>query len=188
MISNSAKNSFDQSIMQALKGAMIAASGDACEVTKEDNPAAITESKVVMLTSSSYVFRVFVLIYFEPNEATREHFARRNRTSVADLTDQAFIDSLCESGNMCSGAFNRDLGRQYPHVGLSTPNILDKHCADNLETLKGGHVQHFRIDVNQSTLFHASLCVCDYADLDFSLASSAEMAEDEVSNGELELF
>jgi len=188
MISNIAKNSFDQSIMQALKGAMVAVSGDTCEVSKEDDPAAITESKVVMLTSSSYVFRAIMLLYFEPNEATREHFARRNRTSIADLTDQDFSDALCESGNMCSGAFNRDLLRQYPHVGLSTPNILDKHCADYIETLKVGHVQHFRIDVNQTTLFHASLCVCDYADLDFSLSSCAALAEDEVNNGELEMF
>jgi hypothetical protein len=188
MISQSAKNSLDQSLMLALKGAMVAVDGDLCEVTKDDDISGILESKVVMLTSSSYVFRVFVLIYFEPDDATREHFARRSRTSLAELTEQTFIDALCESGNMCSGAFNRDLGREFPHVGLSTPNILDRSCADNLAALNGGHVQHFRIDVNQATLFHASLCVCDYADMDFTFAYSDAPAEGEVSNGELEMF
>lgn len=186
MISSSAKNSFDKAIIQALKGAMVAASDDTCDVTIEDNPSAITESKFVMLTSSSYVFRAFVLIYFEPNEALREHFARRNRTTAADLTEQDFIDALSESGNMCSGAFNRDLGRHYPHVGLSTPNILDKHCADSLEVLNASHAQQFRIDINQTTLFRASLVVCAYANLDFYLPDT--VAEDEVSSGELEMF
>jgi hypothetical protein len=186
MISNSAKSSFDKAIIHALKGAMVATSDDTCEVFVEDPPPVITESKFVMLTSSSYVFRVFVLIYFEPNEVTREHFARRSRINVADMTEQDFTDAMSESGNMCSGAFNRDLGRQYPHVGLSTPNILDKHCAESLVAMNTSHSQHFRVDINQATLFRATLVVCAYAPMDFSLSDA--VAEDEVSSGELEMF
>lgn len=187
MISNSAKAGFDQLFTVALKGAMVAADGDRCDVTQLDRQASIKASQLVMLTSSSYVFRVFMLIYFQPNAPTREHFARRSHTSPDELSDHVFMDAICETGNLCCGAFNRDLSRVFPHVGLSTPNVLDARCAENLTTLKAGHVQHFQVDVNHATLFHASLCVCEYADLDFSV-DWLHTTEDDVSSGELELF
>ncbi len=187
MISNNAKAGFDQLFTSALKGAMVAVDGDRCDISQLDQQAGIKESQLVMLTSSSYVFRVFMLIYFQPNAQTREHFARRSRTTADELSDHVFMDAICETGNMCSGAFNRDLSRVFPHVGLSTPNVLDARCAENLATLKAGHVQHFQIDVNHTTLFHASLCVCEYADLDFTV-DWLHTIDDEVSSGELELF
>lgn len=188
MISNSAKAGFDQLFTAALKGAMVATDEDRCDVAQMDNRAGVKESQLVMLTSSSYVFRVFMMIYFEPNIQTREHFARRSRTATTELSDHSFMDAICETGNMCCGAFNRDLSRGvYPHVGLSTPNVLDARCAENLSMLKAGHGQHFQVDVNHITLFHASLCVCEYADLDFSV-DWLHTTDDSVSSGELELF
>ena len=187
MISNSAKAGFDQLFMVALKGALVAADGDRCDVAQIESQAGIKETQLVMLTSSSYVFRVFMLIYFQPNAQTREHFARRNRTTAADMSDAVFMDAICETGNMCCGAFNRDLSRVYPHVGLSTPNVLDARCAENLASLKAGHVRHFQVDINHNTLFHASLCVSEYADLDFSV-DWLHTSDDSVGSGELELF
>jgi hypothetical protein len=185
MISQNAKSSFDQLFTRALKGAWGGADNEPCEVTQVNDKSEITESQMVMLTSSSYVFRVFMMIYFQPNALTKEHLAKRNRT--AELTDHAFIDAICEGGNMCCGAFNRDLSWQFPHVGLSTPNILDARCATNLEPLNTGHIQHFRIEINHVPFFHASLCVCDYVDLDFSVACDA-LPSTATSDGELELF
>jgi hypothetical protein len=171
----------------ALKGAVVTSAEDRCDVTQLARQASLRDSQLVMLTSSSYVFRVFMLIYFQPSLQTREHFARRSRTTAAELNDHMFMDAICEAGNMCCGAFNRDLGRLFPHVGLSTPNVLDARCATNLAMLKAGHVQHFQVDVNQTTLFHASLCVCDYTDLDFSV-DWLHTVDDGASSGELELF
>ena len=187
MISSRAKASFDQLFVTALKGAMVATTEDRCDVTQLNGRVGITEPQLVMLTSSSYVFRVFMLIYFRLDAPTRAHFARRSQTTAAELGDHGFMDALCETGNMCCGAFNRELGRVFPHIGLSTPNVLDARCAENLTTLKTGHVQHFQVDVNQSMLFHASLCVCDYADLDFDVGW-VNTSRDDVDCGELELF
>lgn len=187
MISNSAKTGFDQLFVAALNGAMVAAAEDRCDVTQLKSRDSFHEPQVVMLTSSSYVFRVFMLIYFRPDAPTREHFARRSHTTAAKFSDHFFMDAICETGNMCCGAFNRDLSRVFPHVGLSTPNVLDARCAENLVSLKIGHTQHFQVDVNHGTLFHASLCVSSYADLDFDV-SWLNTTNDVVDNGELEFF
>ena len=47
--------------------------------------------------------------------------------------EQAFFDAIAERGNICCGILNRDLGHYFPHMGLSTPNILDKECSSKLE-------------------------------------------------------
>ena len=188
MISHSAKMALNQWFSKALKESMVAASGDQCAIETEDGNAAFPETKVVMLTSSSYVYRIFTVIYFDADLKTREHFARRTRADAQDMTDQEFIDAVCESANMTCGSLNRDLGRVYPHIGLSTPNILEARSADHLNVLQSGHLQHFRVDINGATLFHASMCVCEFADMDFSVGALAAVAEEEVDSGELEMF
>jgi hypothetical protein len=125
-----------------------------------------------------------VLIYFSPDEATRAHFARARRVSPAELGEQAFIDAISECANLCCGTFNRELGRVYPHIGMSTPNIMDRRCAQHLSLMEYGHLQHFVVRLNQRHDFHASLCVCEYEDLDFEVPPSAEPE----STGELEFF
>ena len=172
--------------MQSLQKSMAVMEQDRCEVAVTDASNGFSETNVVVLTSSSYVFRVMVLIYFNDNPETKTHFARRSGTSAAEMSQQEFVDALCEAANMCSGGFNRELGRFFPHIGLSTPNILERNCADHLNSLNPGLVRHFKVDINSATLFHASMCVCDYATLDFAYSPAAQ--EDTVADGELELF
>ena len=67
---------------------------------------------------------------------------------------------------------------------MSTPNLLDRNCLDYLETFDAGYVSHFEMRIGDSITMHASLCICDYADLDF-IVDTTESTED---NGELEMF
>ena len=186
MITASACAGFGAFLAQSLQKAMVVLPEDHCEVAEVTATDSFSESSVVVLTSSSYVFRVMVLIYFNEDLPTRTHFARRQGSKPDELGQQAFIDAICESANMCSGGFNRELGRFFPHIGLSTPNILERRCADHISALKAGLVKHFQVTVNGVNLFHASMCVCDYATLDFAYQPS--VAADTVGEGELELF
>lgn len=184
MISESARDGFNRLLSQSLKGSLAPLPDDSFELTMLPDLAEVMESKFVILTISSYLFRLMVLIYFSPDETTKEHFARINNVPVAEMSQQAFFDAISERGNMCCGILNRELGHHFAHMGLSTPNILDKECASKLNILGCGHIQHVRVDINNSVHFHASVCVCEFADLDFVVDEAAE----EESTGELEMF
>ena len=186
MISQNASAGFEALLVQSLKKAMTVLPDDHCEVVAVTATDAFSGSSVVVLTSSSYVFRVMVLIYFSADMPTKTHFSRRQGILPEELNEQAFIDAICESANMCSGGFNRELGRFFPHIGLSTPNILERRCADHISALKAGLVRHFQVTVNGAILFHASMCVCDYDTLDF--AYHPDTLSDAVGEGELEFF
>ena len=184
MISNNARDGFDYMFMQGIKGGLVASPEDNFEINVLPDLSEVRETKLVMLTVSSYLFRLMILIYFTPDQATKEHFARVNKSSVEDMSKQDFDDAISECGNISCGILNRELAQFFPNIGMSTPNILDKDCSSYLDILNSGHMQHLRVDINGAIHFHASLCVCAYADLDFKV----EMNEEETNTGELELF
>src|SRR5450830_657264 len=185
MLSQSAKDGFDILLMQSLKSGL-APSDSSAEVAllPPEQVGVIEDSQIVVLTVSSYLFRLMVMFYFTPNTATRAHFARINNVDEAEMSEQTFMDAIAESGNLCCGILNRDLGNFFPHIGMSTPNVIDKNCAAYLQKLNSQHIQHFAIDMDGSPRFHVSLCVSAYADIDFSV-SAEELGSD---TGELELF
>lgn len=184
MISQRARDGFDHMLKRAIKGAFQTPSGGACEVDVLDDIKGVKESRVAVLTVSSYLFRVMTLIYFTLDQPTRQYFAGINRTEPDEMDENAFLDVIGECGNICCGALNRDLAQHFPHLGMSTPNMLDRHCVDYLQTLDAGYIKHFTITVDDALTMHASVCVCDYTDLDFEV----DMSEAEESNGELEMF
>lgn len=186
MISPSARQGFEALLVKSLQKSLAVVDGDQIEVTEEFDNRGFLETHVVILTSASYVFRVMVLIYFNTDSATQTHFARCSGTDVNAHNPQAFIDAMCETANMCCGGLNRELVQFYPHIGLSTPNILERRCADHIHVLDAGLLKHFAVHVNGSPLFHASLCVCDYDTLDFHYTPFVQ--ENAVIDGELELF
>jgi len=100
------------------------------------------------------------------------------------MTHQDFIDAVCEAGNMCCGAINRELGAFYNGLGLSTPQILDIRSLPHMQRLGAQHLRHFRIDLAADLRLHASLCVRAYERMDFDWHAQ----EPAVGAGELELF
>jgi hypothetical protein len=184
MISKNAQDGFDHLLKQSLKAGLLKSAEDSCDISALDDLSKIKESKIVVLTISSYLFRLMVLIYFTPDAAARAHFAGLNGMQAHDVDEQSFYDAVGEFGNICCGILNRDLGQIFPHIGMSTPNIIDKNCSSYLSALGCGHIRHFMVDVNHRYSFPVSLCVCDHADLDFTV----EVAEEAATTGELELF
>jgi hypothetical protein len=153
----------------------------------------------VVLTVSSYLFRLLAIVYFRDDAATRAFFAGTSAAETIDaagaegspvtatLTEQEFLDRIGECGNMLCGSLNRDLGRHFPHVGMSTPNIIDRDCMRYVDLLGCGLKRHYRISLPDDLVMHASLCVSDYGTVDFHVEPAAAQEED-VSTGELEFF
>ena len=184
MISSNARESFNHLFIQGFKSAVVTEPQDVFDVSLAADLSAVGDTKCVVITVSSYLFRLMVLVYFTPQASTTSYFSRANRIAASDLSDAALTDAVCEFANMSCGAMSRALSRVFPHIGMSTPNIIDKECSSSLGRLNWGHIQHFKLEINEDTHFFASLCVSDYADLDFVVDTTPM----EVSSGELELF
>lgn len=185
MITQQAKDAFDFIVSNALKSALPSSSDDHVVVEVIEDVTEAKEKKIVLLTVSSYLFRVMTMMYFTLNRESKYHFAAINRTDPESMTENDFLDVICECGNIFCGALNRELAQHYPHLGMSTPNVLDRDCVDYLKELDAGHIRHFKVTINDVFTLHASLAVCDFADIDFTVDMTSNADE---SNGELEMF
>jgi hypothetical protein len=184
VISERAKTSFNQWIVDGLQSAFSNPHDPVHSAATVPELASLRATHVVMLSVASYRFRLMLLIYFSPDDVTRAHFAHLKHIAPSELTAQALEDAICEVGNMCCGAFNRSLGQIYPHLGMSTPNIVDRRCANHLNLMGFGHLQHFGLQLASGLSFHASLCVSEYDTLDFEAQHLAPAQ----ATGELEFF
>jgi len=184
MITDRAKASFDRLLVSSLRSGM-PVGGASVDVEPLKELGKIKEKKIVILTVSSYLFRAIAIMYFKPDAATRAYFNRNAEEGAPPLTDDEFYDRVAECGNVCCGALNRDLGPFFPHVGMSTPNIIDKDCMQYVDLLGCGLVKHYGIVLNGGLTMYATLCVADYGLVDFNVKPSADAA---VDTGELELF
>lgn len=133
--------------------------------------------QLVFLTISSYRFRLLTLFGIQDTPALRNHFLR-------DKPSGDLASVFGEYGNLCCGAMNRELGKHFPHLGMSTPAVLDARSLHYIEALKPHHVSHHRISINQSAELQATVCVCAYDALDFRVDLTSAGA----SAGALELF
>ena len=185
MITERAKTSFDRLLQAGLKSGLPAGDGPIA-IEPVASLEKIKERKIVILTVSSYLFRLMAIVYFRPDAATRALFDSAAEEGAPPLGDQELLDRIAECGNICCGTLNRDLGRHFPHVGMSTPNIIDTDCMRYVDLLGCGLVKHYRLRLGDELTMHASLCVTDYGTVDFHVEPRLE--EEEVSTGELEMF
>ncbi len=184
MITERAKASFERLLLSSLKNGMPVA-GASVDVSAFDSLALIGEKKIVVLTVSSYLFRLMAILYFKPDAATRAYFNRNAADGAPALSDDEFHDRVAECGNVCCGALNRELGAHFPHVGMSTPNIIDRDCMKYVDLLGCDLVKHYRVVLDGELTLYASLCVASYGMVDFHVDSAAAA---EVDTGELELL
>jgi hypothetical protein len=184
MISDRAKASFDRLLVSSLKSGM-PVGGASVDVEPVKELGKLKEKKIVILTVSSYLFRAMTILYFKPDAATRAYFNRAAEEGAPALSDDEFYDRISECGNVTCGAFNRDLGPFFPHVGMSTPNIIDKDCMQYVDLLGCGFVKHYKVVLGGELTLYATLCVADYGLVDFHVDPAVEVA---VDTGELEMF
>lgn len=185
MISSRAKAGFDNMVMLGMKAALTPSSDEVTELIAVPDLRLPPESHAAILSIASLTFRMLIVLHFSHTPATRRHFARLSRQQVEEMSDQSFVDAICEAGNLCCGGVNRDLGTIFPWVGMSTPNIVDSRCTAHLGVLKYGHLQHFRISSTDSPPLFVTLCVSESEDLDFDF-QLPDIAEQ--GTGELEMF
>lgn len=183
-VSDRARSGFDHFVLQSTRNALMQ-SGAGCEVVQAED-AVPPEAEVVMFTVSSYRFRVLLLIHFNRDAATREHFASMCSVPVEEMVDERFVDAVMERGNLFCGAFNRDLAHFYPHLGMSTPCILQRHSVSHVEAVRPAFSRRYKAELGAGVAMHVTVAVCTFIDIDFPFEASA--VEETETAGELEMF
>jgi hypothetical protein len=157
-----------------------------------DSLMSLNHDHCIVLTISSFKFRVMCLMHLSLNKATRQFIADASTIKLEDLDDSAFLDYVLEMSNSFCGNIKRMLQGTCPPLGMSTPNLLDRTCLSIDNVFKVTHQSHCSAiaDYSDPPLFAASVFVSLQNPQDFVLPHYQDIeAESEVdSSGELELF
>lgn len=176
--------SLDKMALQALKVAFAGRTAELSKLMVLPDINGMPHMRSVMLTVALVECRMVMFIHYGQDAAYRAHFATMLDMELPQLDDRTFLDAMSEAGNVACGTFNRDLGRVFTHLGMSTPAMVDSQCARHLGLLRHAHPRHYVIELDARVHFYATLCVCPYTPLDFDLEPLVDLAE----AGELEMF
>jgi hypothetical protein len=179
MISQQSKQSIDYIFAKSARKSLILDPGDVCdiEMLNENCGHNFLEKDFVVLTISSFLFRVLTIFHIGEDEATKDYFLKKS-------PNKSLTEVFSEVGNLCSGAMNHELLQHFPHLGMSTPYTLSSRCLAFLSELNPGHLSRHAITINGSARLQATVCMCGYAPIDFKVDTAATID----TSGELELF
>lgn len=183
-VSERARTGIDYFVAQAARSSL-AATDSNCTLEATDEPAT-GEHQIVMLTVSSYHFRVLVFIHFNSDPGTRGHFATLDHVPIEEMRAERFNDAVMERGNLMCGALNRELAEFYPHMGMSTPCMLHRSSIAHVDAVKPALTHRYRAEVSEGVALHFTVAVCAFGDLDFPFEPRA--ADEIDTAGELEMF
>jgi len=163
MIGAFARKSLDLIFTRAARNSLIVNPTDRIDIAPLPTGKFIDppEQKFLVLTISSYTFRLLTMIHYSVTGETNHYFNPEGEK-------HDFDNRFGEIGNLCCGAMKREMGHHFMHLGLSTPFTLSNKCMPFLDVLKPALVSQHKIDINNSVTLHASLCLCAYADFDFN--------------------
>ena len=180
MISDQARRTIDEVFARSVRATLAMDRGaDRLEVTPLESAALMVpgpSKRLVVLTIASYLFRLTTVFALPDDRSTRSYFSRGNR-------EEALDEIFSELGNLCCGAMNRELGGHFPHLGMSTPVVLDAGCLSFIDALKAQHVVSHNVRINDAVALTATLCLRAYGPLDFRVN-----AQDVAEAGVLELM
>lgn len=184
MISDHAKSGIQLILTNALNECFCV-NGSTPAVTPATEMKPGPNTRVTVLTVTSYIFKLVLVVCFEANDNTKQLFLNdAAQFSSAEQAEQALNDVISEKENLCCGILSRELAEFFPHIGMSTPNFIESGSLTFLHQLHYDYVQYFGLDLGNEVTMQVGLCMCAYDDVDFTVVAKEEVAE----TGELELF
>ncbi|MBI3563224.1 MAG: hypothetical protein HY080_16080 [Gammaproteobacteria bacterium] len=187
MVTQEAKNSLETLLQKCLDDTLKTVAHKNWNIRKLDKFNADMPAQFVMLTISSYAFRIFMLLHFSKNTSTTAYVARALKLDVDKIGESRYYDYLGEMGNTFVGGFKRDLGIYFPHLGMSTPNRLAAASMQFLSEMKFDYSSHFKASHGEDLNFIGSIYVSAYRDLNFRV-EKIHKTQSEAEIGALELF
>jgi len=177
LMTEQSKQEMVHAFLRAAKAGLLRSPDDALDLQPITQPlAAAPGDKVLVITTSSFAFRLLTMFQVPATAENREYYG--------GAPDVEIESTFAEIANLCCGALNRELANDFPHLGMSIPFALGAGCLANLDELKPEHVCRYGITINGSVRLEATLCICCSAPVQIAARSQAMAA----STGELELF
>ena len=187
MISERAKNGFKNLLSRCLEESLRSSAYPAWTMEPLADAKEIGNRQFIMLTVSSYDFRMVVLLHFSRNEPSLKYVADTLQLAPGAMEQSRFDDYLSEVGNTFCGAYKRELGKFFPHLGMSTPNMLAAESLSYVKTWPVEFETHLRAHDEDQAQFFGSLYIASTGDIDFDPQELSNPVE-EVETGALEMF
>lgn len=179
MVTEQSLRNLEMAFHKAVQTNLVRDPGDACEIAKVElrTMGEISGGTVHLITLSSFVFRLLMIYRIDDSAANRAYY-------VSEAGSQSLEGVFAENANMCGGALNRDLAEDFPHLAMSTPEVVSSQCIAFLGDLQPQYLSSYLITINSSVQLQATLCLCCSAPIE--IAAGLHRSEEPV--GELELF
>ena len=178
LMSEQSRQALADAFFSAARAGLLRAQEDALEIRPLPGAGATgaRDDTVLVITTSSFTFRLLIMFHVS---ATPESCAYYGAASGAGMQT-----AFAEVANLCCGALNRELSRDFPHLGMSIPYFLSAECLRCLDELQPEHVTHYGITVNGSVQLQATVCICCSAPVQMATRAHGQTE----TTGELELF
>jgi hypothetical protein len=182
MLSEQSKESLERSFRRVAATGLVRDPAHTCVIAADKGPRADAQpgEKLVVVTISSFTFRLLVIFHIGESREMLEYF--RGAEAGRPLEDDFY-----EVANMCCGALNREMMRDFPHLAMSIPYTLGGACATFIGELHPQYLSTYAVTVNETARLRVTLCMCCSAPVIFSAAAAEATPAAEVA-GELELF
>ena len=147
----------------------------------------IRQNEFVLLTISSFHFRILVLLHFSAMSTALNYVADALKQAPESLTTDGCYDYLAELGNQFCGEVKRIIGMHYPHIGMSTPMRLSNTSLPFVHNLKTCAATHVRAIRDDKDIFAGSIYLCTDDGFEFQVDSKLAKVN-QVQTSALELF
>jgi hypothetical protein len=178
-LSDQSRTHIERALHRAAKECLVRNPGDTCSILESRTSvvAATAGEKLILVTISSFKFRLLVIFHIDEDSSLATYFSGRN---TQGNVEEAFY----EIANMCCGALNRQLTRDFRHLAMSVPYTLSGTCMTYIGDLRPEYVSSSTVRINENIAVRITLCMCCSAPVSFSTTAS----ESESNSGALELF
>jgi hypothetical protein len=179
VLSDQSRQSLAGAFERAARATIVRSQDDACQIVAEpsDGTTAFSSDPLLVITISSFAFRLMTLFQVADNDANRAYF-------LAPGADCTLQEGFAEVANLCSGALSREISPVFPHLAMSIPSRLNPQCMDFLAQLKPEYTCRHTVAINIGVQVSVTLCMCCSADVDIP----ATLAQGQTTSGELEIF
>jgi len=181
VISARSMQNLESAFHKAIKANLLREDDDSCEIAsiESGSPDQYSERQLLLITISSFVFRLIVIFRIIDNPVTRAYYMRVNTTQQLD-------EVFAEVANMCGGSLSRELSYQFSHLAMSTPCVLNSQCMEFLDDLRPEYVARYGVTINDSVQLQATLCMCCSRPIEVAAPTGTDEAD--TGAGELEFF
>jgi hypothetical protein len=177
LFSDQSRQGLVSAFERCARASLVRSPDDVIEISPAPTAATLAGDPLLLITTSSFSFRLLTIFHVEDNEINRAYF-------VPAAAGVSLQDGFAEMANLCCGALNREMAPCFPHLAMSIPSRLSARCLEHLPQFQPECVARFSININSAVRIGVTLCMCCTAAVEIPITLSSVQQ----SSGELEMF